>query len=398
MQERKNRGGPLRNRQVLGVVSDPEMKGGKFCRVCRARGRARLPEFSLGKKRRSEMKRVILLAVLILLISSSYSLAEVPCKINYQGRLIKDNVPVNGTRTMRFSIYDSATAGSQLWTSRDVNVTVYNGLFRVVLDLEGVDWTAGQELYLEVKAGDDILSPRERIYAYPYAINTHLLEGKTTAHFLDVSSSTQTKQGGLNILGNVGIGTTSPSVKLHIDSGGITSSPIAAIRIVDGNQAAGKVLTSDANGVGRWGVSGQLTVCKFKTTDQTISSGFGELDNDLQYSIGSGEEWNIEVIATGAGTNGLSMCFDFPTGKGPCGGILELINGPYGTASHTWLYSVGVGFGGGTSNQQVSTFKAYGRVKNTGASAAIFGVKWWVLSGTATVFGKGSFLRLTKVN
>jgi len=32
-----------------------------------------------------------------LLISLAYSFAEVPCKINYQGRLIKDNVPVDGT-------------------------------------------------------------------------------------------------------------------------------------------------------------------------------------------------------------------------------------------------------------------------------------------------------------
>jgi len=345
------------------------------------------------------MKRAIILAVLILLISSSYSFAEVPCKINYQGRLIKDNVPVHNTLgiPMVFTLYDEPTGTNGQREVYRGNVPVYNGLFRVVLDLEGVDWTAGQELYLEVKAGDDILSPREPIYAYPYAINTHLLEGKTTAHFLDVSSSTQTKQGGLNIMGKVGIGTTSPSVKLHIDSGGITSSPIAAIKIVDGNQAAGKVLTSDANGVGRWVTRGQLTVCKFKNSNQTIST-TRVLDNDLQYSIGSGEEWNIEVIATGAGT-GLSMGFYFPVADtGSCVGILELINGPYDTASHTWLYNVGVSTGGGTTNQQVSTFKAYGWVKNTGASAATFGVTWRVPSGTATVDGNTSFLRLTKVN
>jgi len=43
--------------------------------------------------------------------------------------------------------------------------------------------------------------------------------------------------------GNVGIGTTSPADKLHI---------VGNIRMVDGNQATGKVLTSDANGVGTW--------------------------------------------------------------------------------------------------------------------------------------------------
>ena len=168
------------------------------------------------------MKRVILLSVLILLISLGYSFADVPCKINYQGRLIKDNVPVDGTKTMRFSIHDSAVSGNELWTSGDVDITVHNGLFRYILgsdggDLSSIDWTAGEELYLEVTVGGETLSPREQIYAYPYAINTHLLEGRTTAQFLDVSGSTQTKQGGLNIMGNVGIGTTEPGAELDVN-------------------------------------------------------------------------------------------------------------------------------------------------------------------------------------
>ncbi len=47
--------------------------------------------------------------------------------------------------------------------------------------------------------------------------------------------------------GNVGIGVLLPSVKLHLKS---ATSP--AITIVDGTQGAGKVLSSDANGVGTW--------------------------------------------------------------------------------------------------------------------------------------------------
>ncbi len=43
--------------------------------------------------------------------------------------------------------------------------------------------------------------------------------------------------------GNVGIGTTSPSERLHV---------AGSVRIVDGNQGASKVLTSDANGVASW--------------------------------------------------------------------------------------------------------------------------------------------------
>lgn len=48
--------------------------------------------------------------------------------------------------------------------------------------------------------------------------------------------------------GNVGIGNTAPGVKLLIDNGANG----AAIKIIDGNQLAGRVLTSDVNGVGTW--------------------------------------------------------------------------------------------------------------------------------------------------
>lgn len=44
--------------------------------------------------------------------------------------------------------------------------------------------------------------------------------------------------------GNVGIGESSPTAKLHIAGN---------LKMVDGNEAAGKVMTSDANGKGSWG-------------------------------------------------------------------------------------------------------------------------------------------------
>jgi len=167
------------------------------------------------------MKKLLLLTVSIVLLSSAYLFSAVPCKINYQGRLIKDNVPVDGTKTMVFSIYPDAVGGTQLWTSGNVSIEVHNGLFRYVIgsgstDLSGIDWTAGQALYLEVKVETDILTPREEMSAYPYAINSHLLEGKTKEYFINTSGDTQTKQGNLNIMGNVGIGTTSPGQMLEL--------------------------------------------------------------------------------------------------------------------------------------------------------------------------------------
>jgi len=53
-------------------------------------------------------------------------------------------------------------------------------------------------------------------------------------------------------LGNVGIGTTSPTHKLHIATGGTSATPVAGFKLVDGTQSDKYVLTSDNNGVGTW--------------------------------------------------------------------------------------------------------------------------------------------------
>ena len=70
--------------------------------------------------------------------------------------------------------------------------------------------------------------------------------------------------------GKIGIGTNSPGAKLEINNG----STIGAIKIVDGTQSAGKVLTSDANGVGSWTLPGALNFIygNVPTVDNTVST------------------------------------------------------------------------------------------------------------------------------
>jgi hypothetical protein len=252
------------------------------------------------------MKRVILLAVSILLICSSYSLAAVPCKINYQGRLIKDNVPVNGTVNMEFKLYNQATTGTLIKTITINNVQVFNGLFRALLDLGDVDWTAGETIYLEVKAGTDTLSPREPIYAYPYAINTHYLEGKTTAHFLDVSSSTQTKQGGLNIMGKVGIGDDSPQSPLTVGSGDafqVNSSgdPIKIKNVTYSWPSAqgglNTVLTNNGSGTLIWTTPDPWTYVVLGFDFSTISVPAGAVDvTGLAFTPSANTKYEFEAI------------------------------------------------------------------------------------------------------
>ncbi len=50
--------------------------------------------------------------------------------------------------------------------------------------------------------------------------------------------------GSIPLFSQVGIGTTNPTEKLHIEGG--------TIKIVNGSQSKGKVLTTDATGVANW--------------------------------------------------------------------------------------------------------------------------------------------------
>jgi hypothetical protein len=89
---------------------------------------------------------------------------------------------------------------------------------------------------------------------YPTIINTDQSSGGLVFQTTNVANTTS----GATIAsvpvrmtisgaGNVGIGTTTPSRLIHVNSA--TS---GAVRIVDGTQASNRVLTSDATGVGTW--------------------------------------------------------------------------------------------------------------------------------------------------
>jgi len=135
---------------------------------------------------------------------------------------------------------------------------------------------------------------------------------------INVSSVVQTKEGGLNIAttsGRFGIGTQSPQARLHLETAGLTSSGYAfrmggngqfvvdssgviggrltvlengnvgignnnpdaklrvdgQIKIVDGTQGAGRVLTSDANGLASWQTAAASTGGLVIASEGTVS-------------------------------------------------------------------------------------------------------------------------------
>ncbi|NJN54957.1 MAG: hypothetical protein HC804_09505 [Anaerolineae bacterium] len=83
--------------------------------------------------------------------------------ITYQGYLTDENdVPLNGTFTMRFQIYNAQAGGTLLWDSGNSNIPVNDGLFETRLGIT-TDIFNGEELWLAQTINGELLTPRQEM-------------------------------------------------------------------------------------------------------------------------------------------------------------------------------------------------------------------------------------------
>lgn len=121
---------------------------------------------------------------------SNVESATPPSIVTYQGKLLESGASVTTTKSMAFVIYDASSGGTAVYTAAGtlpttstISVTPSQGIFSVDLGGSGtnaLDSTIFQdndELYLEVSISGTTLSPRKRITASPYAINSTYLNG-----------------------------------------------------------------------------------------------------------------------------------------------------------------------------------------------------------------------------
>jgi hypothetical protein len=95
--------------------------------------------------------------------------ATVADAVTYQGYLTDENrVPLNGTFSMRFVIYNAPVGGSLLWDSGITNIPVNDGLFETRLGIT-TDIFNGEELWVAQTIGGELLSPRQEILPAPMA-------------------------------------------------------------------------------------------------------------------------------------------------------------------------------------------------------------------------------------
>ncbi|MTK54135.1 hypothetical protein [Paludibacter sp.] len=127
--------------------------------------------------------------------------------------------------------------------------------------------------------------------------------------------------------GNVGIGTTSPSTLLHINS---SSSP--AFRLVDGTQGTGKILTSDVNGNASW--SGISSIGSISLSAGTASTAPAWSVSPV--SLGGSTQLNIPLANTIGVTAGLISNTDWNTFNSKEPAITAGTTAQYWRGDKTW--------------------------------------------------------------
>ncbi|MEN5308939.1 hypothetical protein ABE425_15610 [Chryseobacterium cucumeris] len=144
----------------------------------------------------------------------------------------------------------------------------------------------GAMVYITDVSGGNVTGQRSNISSVGYYYFDGSFWQKMVTTTLQPWHSTTTGTGEATVTeniyhsGNVGIGTTSPSTKLHVES-----STSGAFRYADGTQGANKILMSDGNGNASWvaqnavtpniitgSIGSRLVTCSFaQITGSTIS-------------------------------------------------------------------------------------------------------------------------------
>lgn len=221
---------------------------------------------------------VIGMAVLALLVVAGLALAAVPEKMNYQGRLVDSGtgLPLPGTHSAVFKIYDDSTNGTLLWSESTSVTADSNGVFTALLgSVNPITMSFDAATFLQIEIDGEPLTPRRELVTSPYAFTAANAEnlnglpasdyatgddlggtgtindpsnpvdwtqlknvpagfadgaddvgGSGDGHSLDAADGSPVDVVFVDNSGDVGVGTTTPAEKLHVvgdirlDSGG----------------------------------------------------------------------------------------------------------------------------------------------------------------------------------
>jgi hypothetical protein len=120
---------------------------------------------------KKSLAAVLTVLALSVFLAFSASAADVQNYIPVQGKLTDAaGNPLDGNYTIIFRLYDVLSGGTALCSDTNNNVTITKGLFNTEIWGTCQGASNGQQLYLGVEvAGDGEMTPRQPIFAVPYA-------------------------------------------------------------------------------------------------------------------------------------------------------------------------------------------------------------------------------------
>ena len=135
------------------------------------------------------------LLALLLLLAATLPLAGQTNVISYQGYLAQDGTPVDGERSLTFTIYTRLQGGTNLWSETHDNVSVNQGVFTVLLgstvSLDSVNFGT-RACFIAVTVDGVELTPRQQIASAPSALTLKVpadIEGSSVFEVLKVRNT-----------------------------------------------------------------------------------------------------------------------------------------------------------------------------------------------------------------
>jgi hypothetical protein len=296
-----------------------------------------------------------------------------PALVNYQG-VLRDgsNNLLNGTYSMTFAFWSAATGGDEIMLDAHNGtifhplVQVSSGLFSTALGSGALSDGAGPgtvtaladvfrfygDVWLEIRIGGEVLTPRVHMLSAAYAENAATLAGHQASEFLDTSSTAQSRTGRLTI----DDASSTAGYGVVIQSAGVSA-------VLGASKTASGVGYLGYADIGVWGI-GNYSGGYFqsKNASGSVLLGYGDVgvQGDGRVSGGVFTQSDGHGIAY-LGQNGVGGSF-YNSGTGYVG----LASGDYGlVASGTYP-----GGAGGSFSDPYYTGSALCAIGNTGIVAS----------------------------